>query len=1268
MKQWTGRAPLRAMLGGALVVWLAGCASSGSSDCTDGIDNDGDGLIDSNDPGCALNGDVEAPDPDFPACADSVDNDSDGLIDFPDDPGCISPEDDDEYNARQPECRDGIDNDDDGLIDYPNDPGCHISLENSEADDCPDGPECPECANGVDDDDDGLIDYGTGENNDPGCDRAADDNEFNADPGICGNVELLPLPSDGLATGSAEADSGNELISTTCGGSGSETVYTTTLDGPTALVITTDFPETTLDTVVYVRSACRDPETELGCDDDTEGSTSTLQVNADAGVYYIVVDAHNSGSAGDFKLGVTEYTPIGQPCDPGDSTCAPGLVCRPFDDSATQETCEYPRCSDGIDNDGDGLADVPDDPGCESEEDNDENDSCDDIPVGADCPQCGNGIDDDDDSLIDYAGGDPGCTQASDNNEIDECIAGVDVLPLDPTGVSGTTSGGSFFVGSCGYGSYPEDVYSFKVTQDLLSITFSTVGSSFDTVTYVRYEDCGNSTAEVACEDPGSGGEEVTIADPENGGTYFIFVDGSYASGDYVLEAYGEIAGGDACDPADTQFVCESGYYCDGGTNTCLGAACNNGVDDDSPADGLSDYPDDPGCTDISDNDESDDCDQCPSCTNCPECSDGVDNDSDGAIDYGSDPGCASAGDDIEDDCPGESDPVLVVTEATTSGSTTGLTNDFEPSCSSSTSGPEQVFVLSVPGKLSTLDVDTDGTTLDTVLYVKMSECSTPDLGCHDGIPDDAVSLTDLDPGSYLIFVDGYGGAAGNYVLNVHGVIRGGEHCNTDQIDAGIFECEAGYSCNGDTCAPAQCNDGINNDSDSVTDYPDDPGCDSISDDDESDDDCQSCPSCTNCPDCSDGEDNDGDGAIDYGTDPGCTAASDDNEIDECIPGVEVLLLTDAGDAGTTPPSSAGSNFTGSCHSSTLSTEVVYSYQLDAPLASLTFSTLGSTGDTVTYVRDAECGEETAEVGCENEDGGEEVTIDDPSNGWYFVFVDGDYVSEIDYVLNVYGTILGGESCEPGNTQFVCEAGYTCDDTSNTCAPSLCNNGEDDDSDGLVDSLDPGCADLDDQDEGDDTCVADPATCPACANGDDDDSDGFTDYPADSGCVNAADDDEVNCADSDPIELYDETPETGTTTGATNDFAPSCSSTSAAADVTYELRVPGDLVSLEVNTNDSSYDTVLMVRQELCTAGDLDCDDDDGEPGLQSLISLTDVPAGRYFLIVDGYSSNTGTYYLEVTGVIASGQPCDPDQIAAGFMSCEGTTACSDPGGGYVCN
>jgi hypothetical protein len=68
--------------------------------------------------------------------------------------------------------------------------------------------------------------------------------------------------------------------------------------------------------------------------------------------------------------------------------------------------------------------------------------------------------------------------------------------------------------------------------------------------------------------------------------------------------------------------------------------------------------------------------------------------------------------------------------------------------------------------------------------------------------------------------------------------------------------------------AYAQCHDGVDNDGDGDTDYPDDPGCTSIEDDSEIN------------PQCSDGLDNDNDSLTDYPDDPGCASASDDDETD----------------------------------------------------------------------------------------------------------------------------------------------------------------------------------------------------------------------------------------------------------------------------------------------------------------------------------------------------------------------------------------------------
>jgi len=63
--------------------------------CDDGLDNDSDGLIDAQDPGCAGTEDNNEGQP--ASCNDALDNDSDGLIDL-NDPGCSAAGDDTEWN------------------------------------------------------------------------------------------------------------------------------------------------------------------------------------------------------------------------------------------------------------------------------------------------------------------------------------------------------------------------------------------------------------------------------------------------------------------------------------------------------------------------------------------------------------------------------------------------------------------------------------------------------------------------------------------------------------------------------------------------------------------------------------------------------------------------------------------------------------------------------------------------------------------------------------------------------------------------------------------------------------------------------------------------------------------------------------------------------------------------------------------------------------------------------------------------------------------
>jgi hypothetical protein len=73
-----------------------------------------------------------------PECSDGVDNDGDLLVDFPADCGCTDPADNSEAPDPVTQCNDGADNDGDGLIDFPADPGCTDPCDNDEFNPQPD--------------------------------------------------------------------------------------------------------------------------------------------------------------------------------------------------------------------------------------------------------------------------------------------------------------------------------------------------------------------------------------------------------------------------------------------------------------------------------------------------------------------------------------------------------------------------------------------------------------------------------------------------------------------------------------------------------------------------------------------------------------------------------------------------------------------------------------------------------------------------------------------------------------------------------------------------------------------------------------------------------------------------------------------------------------------------------------------------------------------------------------------------------------------------
>jgi uncharacterized repeat protein (TIGR01451 family) len=168
-------------------------SSSAAPQCSDGLDNDGDGATDfPADFSCSGPTDNDETLPKA-ACQDGTDNDGDNLVDI-NDPGChtdgnannpnsYNRQDNDEFNAvssasssvsstPKPACSDGVDNDNDGKIDYL-DPGCYTNgtynpNDNDETDPVQSSSSSstprPQCSDGMDNDNDGKIDY-----LDPGC-------------------------------------------------------------------------------------------------------------------------------------------------------------------------------------------------------------------------------------------------------------------------------------------------------------------------------------------------------------------------------------------------------------------------------------------------------------------------------------------------------------------------------------------------------------------------------------------------------------------------------------------------------------------------------------------------------------------------------------------------------------------------------------------------------------------------------------------------------------------------------------------------------------------------------------------------------------------------------------------------------------------------------------------------------------------------------------------------------------------------------------------
>ncbi len=216
-------------------------------------------------------------------------------------------------------------------------------------------PPTPACSDGADNDDDGLIDFP----DDPGCDNAEDNNEFNQPTG--GELATEVNINDDWGTGyCAEVTVTNNTLSA------SDWTVTFSIDGT-------------------VRDMWNATYTQNEDEVTAQGASWNNVVNPgqSVGFGFCAERGTQPQPTPPPPTPTPTPTPTPMPTPAPTPTPTPTPSPTPMPTPAptpapTPSPTPPPTfaCSDGVDNDGDGLTDYPSDPGCDSENDDDEfNDS-----------------------------------------------------------------------------------------------------------------------------------------------------------------------------------------------------------------------------------------------------------------------------------------------------------------------------------------------------------------------------------------------------------------------------------------------------------------------------------------------------------------------------------------------------------------------------------------------------------------------------------------------------------------------------------------------------------------------------------------------------------------------------------------------------------------------------------------------------------------------------------------------------------------------------
>jgi hypothetical protein len=129
--------------------------------------------------------------------------------------------------------------------------------------------------------------------------------------------------------------------------------------------------------------------------------------------------------------------------------------------------------------------------------------------------------------------------------------------------------------------------------------------------------------------------------------------------------------------------------------------------------------------------------------------------------------------------------------------------------------------------------------------------------------------------------------------------------------------------------------------------------------------------------------------------------------------------------------------------------------------------------------------------------------------------------------------------------------------------------------------------------------------------------------------------------------------DSGNTCLYVNDYDAICPfSGSTARDVVYRFS-PAAPCTIDVSLCTSLYDTKVYIFDNVVN-NTIACNDDAcGSDGWKSELNCVPLQGGHnYYIVVDGYSTSCGTYYLDVDYCVPCVVPCPPGALAEGEVDC----------------